>query len=59
MYARDNPAREDVAESVLAWLAVRYRASRITPSLAATIERAIPNRIAYFDSLNLEILPVR
>ena len=24
-YARDNPTREDVAESVLPWLAVRYR----------------------------------
>ena len=59
MYARDNPAREDIAESVLAWLAVRYRASRIGPYLTATIEQAIPNRIAYFDSLNLAILPVR
>ena len=59
MYARDAPAREDVAERVLAWLAVRYRANRIGPSLRATIEQVIPNRMAYFDSLNLVILPVR
>jgi hypothetical protein len=58
-YARDNPTREDVAESVLPWLAVRYRASRISPAQITKIQRAIPNRLAYFDSLNLVVLPVR
>jgi hypothetical protein len=58
-YARDNPAREDVAESVLTWLAVRYRASRIDPVQIAKIQQAIPNRLAYFDALNLVVLPVR
>ena len=58
-YARDNPAREDVAESVLSWLAVRYRASRIDPAQIAKIQQAIPNRLAYFDALNLVVLPVR
>ena len=58
-YARDNPAREDVAESVLPWLAVRYRASRISSAQITKIQRAIPNRLAYFDSLNLVVLPIR
>jgi hypothetical protein len=58
-YARDNPTREDVAESVLPWLAVRYRAGRISPAQITKIQRAIPNRLAYFDSLNLVVLPVR
>jgi hypothetical protein len=58
-YARDYPTREDVAESVLPWLAVRYRASRISPAQISKIQRAIPNRLAYFDSLNLVVLPVR
>ena len=58
-YARDYPTREDVAESVLPWLAVRYRASRISPAQITKIQRAIPNRLAYFDSLNLVVLPVR
>ena len=58
-YARDNPAREDVAESVLTWLAVRYRASRIDPAQIAKIQQTIPNRLAYFDALNLVVLPVR
>ena len=58
-YARDNPTREDVAESVLPWLAVRYRASRISSAQITKIQRAIPNRLAYFDSLNLVVLPIR
>lgn len=58
-YARDNPTREDIAESFLPWLAVRFRASRITPTLAATIQQFIPNRIAYFNALGLEMLPVQ
>ena len=58
-YARDNPTREDIAESFLPYLAVRYRATRISESLATTIQQTIPNRIAYFDGLRLNVLPVR
>ena len=58
-YARDNPTREDVAESFLPYLALRYRSARITPALANTIKRTIPNRIAYFDSLGLDMLPIQ
>ncbi len=58
-YARDNPTREDVAESFLPYLAVRYRSARITPALANTIVQTIPNRIAYFDSLGLVMLPIQ
>ena len=50
-YARDNPQREDIAESYLPYLAVRYRPERISQVLKTTILRTIPNRIAYFDSL--------
>lgn len=57
-YARDNPASEDIAESFLPWLAVRYRAERITTAIASTITQAIPGRLAYFDSQNLSMLPV-
>ena len=57
-YARDNPGREDVAESFLMYLIVRYRLERISQSVAATALQTIPNRIAYFDSLRLTILPV-
>ncbi len=57
-YARDNPGREDIAETFVPYLAVRYRADRITPSLASTILQAIPNRIDYLDNLSLDMYPI-
>lgn len=57
-YARDHPAREDIAESFVPYLAIRYRADRIPGSLKATIEATIPNRIAYFDGLGLDMHPI-
>jgi hypothetical protein len=56
-YARDNPTREDVAESFLPYFAIRYRRDRIDSGLAATIESAIPNRIKYFDNHILIPMP--
>ena len=57
-YARDFPVREDIAESFLPYLAIRHRADRIGPTLAQTILSTIPNRIAYFDGLVLEMYPI-
>jgi len=57
-YARDFPAREDIAESFLPYLAVRYRSDRISAALRSTILATIPNRIAYFDGLALSMHPV-
>lgn len=57
-YAKDNPTREDIAESFLPYLAVRYRADRISQDLNDQITEAIPNRIAYFDALDLDIYPI-
>ena len=57
-YARDNPTREDIAESFLPYLAVRYRADRISASLADTIATTIPNRIAYFDGQDFNMFPI-
>ena len=48
-YARDNPDREDVAETALAWWAARHRPGRLSPSVRDVIERTIPNRMAYLD----------
>ena len=58
-YARDNPQREDIAETFLLYLAIRYRADRISPELQTTIEKTIPNRISYFDKLPLEMHPMK
>lgn len=58
-YARDNPTREDVAETFLLWLAVRHRLERISPADAATIRKSIPARLRYFDAAKLVITPVK
>jgi hypothetical protein len=57
-YARDNPSREDIAESFLPYLAIKYRKSRILTSLADTITQAIPNRIKYFENQSLNMYPI-
>jgi hypothetical protein len=57
-YAQDFPEREDLAESFVPYLAVRYRADRISEGLRIAIEQAMPNRIAYFDGLALDMYPI-
>lgn len=56
-YARDNPEREDVAESFLPWLMVRYRSDKISTSDYNAITQTIPNRLTYFDSMNYALYP--
>jgi len=57
-YAKDNPTREDIAESYLTYFAIKYRSDRISVGLADTILSAIPNRINYFEGLVLDMHPV-
>ncbi len=57
-YARDNPTREDIAESILPWLAVRHRRSRISNRDFTNITTAIPNRLVYFDRQNFNLAPM-
>ena len=52
-YARDNPDREDVAESCLMYFALRYREERISINTLATISETIPNRVVVLDSFNI------
>ena len=49
-WARDFPAREDIAESFLPWFAVRHRIDRIDQSVVDVIQSTIPNRLDYFDN---------
>lgn len=49
-YARDNPDREDIAESFLPYIMVRHREDRIDMELSEIIRETIPNRNAYFDA---------
>lgn len=54
-YAKDHPLREDIAESVLPWLAVTYRRDRIDAAMAETIEQTIPHRLAYLSDQSLDM----
>lgn len=56
-YAEDNPIREDIAESFLTWLAVRYREDNISVQFFDIITQTIPNRLIYFDSIDCDLYP--
>ena len=57
-YAEDYPGREDMAESFLMWMASEYRRDRVSAATLSTIENAIPARLSFFNSLNLDMYPV-
>jgi hypothetical protein len=57
-YARDNPTREDVAESFLPIMAALYKQDRISTTMRQTVERTVPNRIEYFKAQNFDYSPV-
>lgn len=56
-YAQDNSTREDIAESFLTWLAVRYRQDDISTVDFNNITQTIPNRLNYFDSQTFDLYP--
>ncbi len=58
-YAIDNPMREDVAESFVPYLAWKLgTASGYTAAQLDAISQQIPNRLAYLDSLALNLTPL-
>lgn len=57
-YAEQHHSREDLAESFLPYLAVRYKPDRLSETLHDTINTTIEHRINYFDSLDVEIYPM-
>lgn len=57
-YAMNYPNSEDIAESFLTWLAVRYKSSVISAANYDIITTNIPNRLSYFDSQNFNMSPV-
>ena len=56
-YAQENPTREDVAETIVPWLAVRYARDRVDPVLVDLIEQAIPHRLAFLDERAFDLAP--
>ncbi len=57
-YARDNPTREDIAESFLTWIAVRFKEDKISITDFGNIVETIPNRLSYFDQQNFDLAPL-
>jgi hypothetical protein len=53
-YAKDNPAREDVAESCALYYAVRFKPERLSEIDLNLITKTIKNRMLVFDSLGME-----
>lgn len=48
-YAKEKPKTEDVAESLVSWMALRCHNSRQERSNIDMITKRIPNRLKYFD----------
>ena len=49
---------EDLAESFIAWVALRYKSKRLPNIKIQEIENNIPNRIIFFDKQNFDMYPL-
>lgn len=58
-YAKNNPKREDIAESYLTYFAIKYKSDRISKDLKEIIINTIPNRIKYFDNQKFNLYPLK
>ena len=58
-YAQTYPDREDVSESILLWIAYRYRRDRISTTDAEKIFGAISNRMSFYESRNFSMSPIQ
>ncbi|MEM1220529.1 MAG: PKD domain-containing protein [Bacteroidota bacterium] len=56
-YAENNAIREDVAETILTYLALRYKSDRLSETMAYTINALNANRNAFFDTQNFAMYP--
>lgn len=54
-YAAEHPEREDMAESFLCYLAVKKFRNKLSEEDVKKIEDGIPNRLDYFESLDLDL----
>ena len=57
-YAKKFPRSEDVAESILTWIAVRYRSDRISKENNELVLNTIPNRLKFFDEQKFDMYPL-
>ncbi|NMM47849.1 PKD domain-containing protein [Marinigracilibium pacificum] len=57
-YAMENSSQEDIAESILTYLAIKKRKSRLNDNLYYNIRAANKYRIEYFNKQNFNFYPV-
>ena len=58
LYINDSARRrEDMAETWWAWFVSRCVPERLHPEFKRRIDAGIPNRLAFFDGLNLDMRP--
>ncbi len=57
-YAADNPNREDIAETIVPYLGIRYQNARIEQSTQQSLNSSISHRMALLDSLDLDLYPM-
>ena len=57
-YAKKFPKREDVAETINWWIAVRCKSDRISKSNYKKIIEGIPNRLKYLDEQDFDTYPL-
>lgn len=54
-YAKEWPLREDIAESFLPYIAVKFKSNRISKCMRDIILSANVNRFIFFDSMNFDL----
>ncbi len=57
-YAKEYPDREDVAETINWWVAIRCKKDRISELNYKKIIKTIPNRLKYLDEKNYDTYPM-
>ncbi|MDA9222923.1 hypothetical protein N9O89_03750 [Candidatus Pelagibacter sp.] len=57
-YANNFPKREDIAETINWWIAVRCKSDRISKLTYKKIILGIPNRLKYLDEQNYDTYPL-
>jgi len=51
--------KEDLAESFVLYLALRYKSDRIDKRAKKMIRKTMPKRIAYLDSVDFKMHPIK
>lgn len=57
-YGEQDLLNEDLTESIIFWLAVKYRSRRIFQRDSIKIRKSMPYRLAFLDSLNFDVYPL-